>query len=78
MSLLEDIREESAAKGPPCGLQPLMDSLSTADRTDLETALADQSIYGSTIAKVLRARGYSLADATLRRHRKGDCSCQTS
>lgn len=77
-SLLAEIEAASRPAGLPCGIRALLDTLPADDRADLEAALASASIYGSTIARVLTARGWKVSEQTIRRHRSGACRCRGS
>ena len=75
-SLLTDISAINNCRYVPvCGYQTLLDTLDKPDQVDLETAMSDHSIQGSAIERALRHRGHSITATTLRRHRRGDCSC---
>ena len=74
MGLLDEVREvQRQAKIIRCPIVTL--NLSEDDRAELEHAIADETIQASTLAKVLRARGHSISDDALRRHRGGRCAC---
>lgn len=50
--------------------------MSPADAEDLLKAIADPTIYGSTIAEVVRSkRSIQLSGFSVQRHRRGICSC---
>jgi len=75
-SLLTDISAINNCRYVPvCGYQTLLDTLDKPDQVDLETAMSDHSIQGSAIERALRQRGHGITATTLRRHRRGDCSC---
>lgn len=76
MGLLDDIKQATiGTPGPRCRIAQIMLQLSPEDRTDLETALNDPTIYGSAIYRVLVNRGFQVQDHTIHRHRRKDCAC---
>lgn len=75
-SLLFDITAMNSARYiPVCGFKTLYNTLTEEDQVDLEEAMADPTIQGSAIERALRQRGHTITSTTLRRHRRGDCSC---
>lgn len=75
-SLLNEIAVINNARYVPvCGYQTLLDTLDKPDQVDLEAAMSDLGIQGSAIERALRQRGHTITSSTLRRHRRGDCSC---
>jgi hypothetical protein len=75
VSLLDDIKEAHKPAGKPCAFVSIYEGLSSADRKDLRAALADKTIVGTTLAKVLTARGVNVHPSTVQYHRRGACSC---
>lgn len=63
--------------GTPCTISSIIESMDEDDAVALTKAFADPSIKGTTIAKVLKARGFAIADHTVQRHRRGGCSCDS-
>ena len=75
-SLLSDISAINNARYVPvCGYQTLLETLDKPDQVDLQAAMSDLGIQGSAIERALRQRGHTITSSTLRRHRRGDCSC---
>lgn len=72
MSLIEAARAAQKPHGPPCSIS-LLDPALVAE---IEEAMEDPSIYTTTIAAVLRERGFEIANAQLQRHRRRDCRCR--
>ena len=66
--------EETRTKTPKCGVSRALLTLGD-DREPVERALADSSITGSAISRVLRRRGVDLSDASIQRHRRRVCQC---
>jgi len=77
VGLLGEVREAQAAhrKGLPCSVSVALEGLQGEDRKDFEEALADESIYGSTLSRVLKARGFVVPQESIQRHRRGVCAC---
>lgn len=79
VSLMEQFKSE-AAKGRnhvQCRVGLALGVMSAKDRADVEAALADATIPGTVINRVLRDAGYEL-DAgafSVQRHRRGACAC---
>lgn len=74
--LLGAIEAAATPKGPVCSVKRLLERLDPADRKDLVAAMAREDIESTKIARVLQAeRGERIAGGTIRRHRKGECSC---
>lgn len=75
MGLRDEIRQQTHSKGPKCSVRLLVDSLESEDAADLVAALDDHAVMSSHIAKALKARGHSMSDHTISRHRRKVCSC---
>lgn len=75
MSLLDEVRAAQAPKGPPCALVAVYATLPKADAKDLRVALADPSIRGTTLAAVLKNRGFDVTEGKVRHHRNRKCTC---
>lgn len=74
MGLLDEVREaQRQARIVRCKIQTL--DLSDEDREELDAALSDDTVQASMLGKVLRARGHSVSDDALRRHRGRRCAC---
>lgn len=76
-SILEAIAAEQAAfrKGPTCSAGLLLEALPADERADVEAALLDPGIPYTVLSRALGKAGHKVGAETLRRHRKGDCSC---
>ena len=74
---LAEFLELSQVRRPRCTFGIALDKLSPEDRALVQMALdADPEVYLSTgIEKWLAARGVKVNNHTLRRHRRGACSC---
>lgn len=77
MGLLGEVRSAQAAhrRGGRCSVSVAIDAMEGQDRKDLMAALADESIYGSTLSRVLKARGHRVPPEAIQRHRRGACAC---
>lgn len=71
MGLLDEIRKAQPA---PCRLSMIATALDESDRAELWQALAEPTVSAAVIARVLRARGHSISDDVVLRHRKNECS----
>lgn len=79
MGLFDDIKTESSKlPGVKCGVTRALVELGQDDSklaADLQRALDDSTIYGTTISDVLRKRGLHVTGYTIQRHRRKICSC---
>lgn len=76
--LFAEIQKAESVKntgGTPCTINSIIESMDEDDAEALSKAFADPSIKGTTICKVLKARGFAVASHTVQRHRRGGCSC---
>lgn len=71
MGLLEEIRKAQPA---PCRLSTIATNLDAADQAELWQAIADPALSAAVIARVLRARGHSISDDVVLRHRRSECA----
>lgn len=67
-------------RGPACRVAIAREMLSPENAAELTAAIANRTIETSRLARVLRDMGapwveLQLSEQTLRRHRRGDCSC---
>lgn len=60
-----------------CGVQRALDELTGTDVEDLTEALKDRSITNRSISLALADRDISVTIEMLKRHRRGDCSCES-
>ena len=74
-SLLDAIREAMTPAGPRCAVRTVVASLSPKDAATFAAVIPDHSITVAAIGRVLRARGSSVGDDALRRHRNQECAC---
>jgi hypothetical protein len=59
----------------PCGVRSLLDKLDKKDKEILMAALANQEWTAKALARELTARGLSISDHPILRHRRKECSC---
>jgi hypothetical protein len=64
---------QDARRVKGCGISRVLETLDSADRDDLLTALADRNIEHTVIARVLTDRGYNIGRKTVESHRNGGC-----
>jgi len=73
---LKDALETERRKRPGyrCTICTLLDELPAEDAEALREALGDSGIQGSQIARALQSEGHTVAQNTVTRHRRRDCS----
>lgn len=69
---LHQARHETRKRGPKCSVGKLLAKSSSEDRAALQDALAADPDEWPTVAI---ARAIQIGAHTVRRHRRGDCSC---
>lgn len=76
MSLADALAQAKAEplSGFRCGVYRILGNLGE-DAHVLRTYLADPSVPGSVIARVLKAHGHEIEATTIQRHRKHECKC---
>lgn len=73
MGFIDDVREEQASRKAPgsrCLMCETVKAWPEPDASDLAAALADRSIYSSTIITVLKSRGIEATDSQVGNHRR--------
>lgn len=70
-----EVEESSKKKGSGCTVGIFLRKLDKMSRIQVENALSRPELTTSAISRALRNRGSELSDFTVRRHRRGDCSC---
>lgn len=77
MSLLEDLHrtQNGAPSGVTCRVLTVLQDMDSSTRQELIDALDDDTLYGTTIAKVLVDRGYDVTSRSIQRHRRNGCQC---
>lgn len=74
-NLLNDILNENTVKETNCRIREIADSLPNEDKNAFMGAINDENISAPAIERALKKNGYSVAGTTIRRHRRGECSC---
>lgn len=74
-SILDEFKASAATSGPSCAMGRILADMTKEDREHTKIALADVTIQSPAIARVLKNRGHTVGNETVRRHRKGSCSC---
>ena len=74
MGLLTDFEHAKNQKSR-CSVKVILANLNDEDRSALLQALDDKKLAATVICAVLRKQNIGIADATLRKHRTGRCSC---
>jgi hypothetical protein len=75
---LEAFQNAGRRRGASCVMGELLRDLPKADRATLNEALADPSIAGRAISRVLVAAGHNIAPNSVSYHRRGDCKCEAT
>lgn len=75
-TFMERARAAMVGRGPACGVRAVLATLEPGYRSEVEEAIADLTIEGNTISRILAEDEVRLAGGTISRHRRGDCSCK--
>lgn len=73
--LLKDILDENAAQPMNCRVREMFDLVPPEDRKALISAIENEEISAPAIERALKKNGFPIAGTTIRRHRRGECSC---
>jgi hypothetical protein len=71
--MLEDLTPTKQVR--TCAVKKLIDKLEKKDQEILIAALANPEWQSKSLARELSARGLSISDHPISRHRKKECSC---
>ena len=77
MGLMDEIHAQRRGTGIKCGVKAAAEKLEGDDLTDFQTAIADVSVTGMSIARALQNRGIKLNGEVITRHRRKECSCES-
>lgn len=73
---ISDIWQEQAAGfGPKCSVAAALRALGAEDAAKLRLAFATEGLQHTAISRWLRKHGLLVNDATIARHRRGECRC---
>jgi hypothetical protein len=74
----EEVEKGSSGKAPGCTLGNWLKRAPAKTREVVEAALVRPELTTTVIARAIRSRDDSaqVSDFTVRRHRRGDCSCK--
>jgi len=77
MGMMDELEAEQAAarRGAICSFVAVYAGLQKPDGEDLRDALKRPEIAAATIVRVLARHGFKVQSQTVRRHRRGECSC---
>ena len=77
MGLLREVEQAQSEHrvGGICGVRRVLERLDPADAEELRVAMDDPAVMHSVLSRVLKARGFDVADQTISRHRSGTCRC---
>jgi hypothetical protein len=73
--LLRDIFNENKAPQMNCRVREMFDLVPPEDKKALMSAIDNEEITAPAIERALKKNGFSIAGTTIRRHRRGECSC---
>jgi hypothetical protein len=75
--MMDELEAEQAAarRGAICSFVAVYAGLQKPDGEDLRDALKRPEIAAATIVRVLARHGFKVQSQTVRRHRRGECSC---
>lgn len=76
MDLLDDIRAEQRANGSKCRAGAFIGTLDDTQRAAIKAAL-EEGIQHVAIGRWLKKLGFQHGEATVARHLRGDCQCQS-
>lgn len=74
--LTAEVEEASGNRAPGCTFGAWIKTLDKLGRIQVEAVLGRKELTTTAIARSLRKRGAGVSDFTIRRHRRGDCSCE--
>jgi hypothetical protein len=78
MSLLDELKNATVKKGPACQAGTKLTALPKKDKDDLLKAFREESVPATIIQRVLLdKKQIELKLDSLRRHLKGECSCES-
>jgi len=72
---LDEFVAASKPKRQACSVSLLFDALKPKDRAVLQGVLADPTVSHAAIESVLKRNGHAVAQSTVSRHRRGECTC---
>lgn len=78
MGFADRIEARVQQRQTTCGYAQLLSTLDPKDAEDLEHYMSQSAkeVPSTWIYEELHADGHKLGETQVRRHRKGDCSCQ--
>jgi hypothetical protein len=74
--MLEDLIPKKQVR--TCAVRALLEKLEKKDQEILIAALDNPEWQSKALARELSARGLSISDHPISRHRKKECSCSTT
>lgn len=77
-SFAERARAQARRAGAVCTVSIVLSSMEPGYRAEVEEALADPTIQGTAISRVLAQDSFKVSGLTISRHRRGDCVCGKS
>lgn len=74
-NLLQDILNENQIQKTNCRVREIAETIPAGDKDAFMDAINNEDITAPAIERALKKNGYSIAGTTIRRHRRGECSC---
>jgi hypothetical protein len=74
-NIIKDILKENISPQTNCKVREIADLLPKEDKDAFMDAINDETIAAPAIERALKKNGFAVASTTIRRHRRGDCSC---
>lgn len=74
-SFADRARDQGRKPGTVCGVAIALAGMEPAYRAEVEEAIADGTIQGTAISRVLGLDNVRLSGDSINRHRRGDCHC---
>lgn len=77
MGLRDEINDHKKRAGTVCLVQQVITKFPKAEVQELKDVLADETVTAASLARALGARGFKIAQGSISRHRRKECSCGT-
>lgn len=77
MGLRDEVAQHNRQPGSKCAVGQLIAVFPTNEVDELVELIDDMTVTAASLARVLTAREYKIAQASITRHRRKECSCGT-
>ena len=74
-TLADAYQADRITHGPPCGVAVTRQTIAAEDVETLDRLMSDHLVSHAKISRALRHIGHHLSQASIGRHRRGDCGC---